>query len=60
MEDVFIEERYRKKIEIIPVKTLSDVLEYALKGKGKNGLLEKMKKITEIVPQGILKQPTTH
>lgn len=60
MEDVFIEERYRKKIEIIPVETLSDVLEHALIGKGKKGLLKKMRKITDIVPTGILQQPTTN
>lgn len=35
MEDVFIEERYQKEIEIIPVETLSDVLEHTLVGKGK-------------------------
>ncbi|OPY29629.1 MAG: Archaeal Lon protease [Methanobacterium sp. PtaU1.Bin242] len=60
MEDVFIEDRYKKKIEIIPVETLSDVLEHALVGKGKKGLLQKMRKITDIVPTGILKQPTTN
>ena len=60
MEDVFIEDRYRKKIEIIPVDTLSDVLEHALVGKGKKGLLKKMRKFTDIMPTGILQQPTTH
>jgi Lon-like ATP-dependent protease len=60
LEDVFIEDRYRQKIEIIPVDTLSDVLEHALIGKGKTGLLKKMRKITEIVPTGILQQPTTN
>jgi Lon-like ATP-dependent protease len=60
MEDVFIEERYQKEIEIIPVETLSDVLEHTLVGKGKKSLMEKMKKIADIVPQGILKQPATH
>ena len=60
MEDVFIEDRYKKKVKIIPVETLSDVLEHALIGKGKKGLLQKMRKITDIVPTGILKQPTTH
>ncbi len=59
MEDVFIEDRYKKKVKIIPVETLSDVLENALIGKGKKSLLKKMKKITDIVPTGIL-QPTTH
>ncbi len=60
MEDVFIEDRYKKKVKIIPVETLSDVLENALIGKGKKSLLKKMKKITDIVPTGILQQPTTH
>lgn len=60
MEDVFIEDRYRKKVEIIPVDTLSDVLEHALVGKGKKGLLKKMRKITDIMPTGILQQPTTN
>jgi Lon-like ATP-dependent protease len=60
MEDVLIEDRYRRKIEIIPVDTLSDVLEHALVGKGKKGLLQKMRKITDIMPTGILQNPTTH
>lgn len=60
MEDVFIEDSYRKKIEIIPVDNLSDVLEHALVGKGKKGLLQKMRKITDIVPTGILQNPTTN
>lgn len=58
MEDVFIEDRYKNKIKIIPVETISDVLEHALVGKGKKGLLQKMRKITDIVPTNIL-QPTT-
>lgn len=58
--DVLIEDRYRKKIEIIPVDTLSDVLEHALVGKGKKNLLQKMRKITDIVPTGILQKPTTN
>lgn len=60
MEDVLIEDRYRRKIEIIPVDTLSDVLEHALIGKGKKGLLQKMRKITDIVPTSILQKPTTN
>jgi Lon-like ATP-dependent protease len=60
MHDVLIEDRYKNKIEIIPVSTLSDVLEHALVGKGKKGLMDKMKKISDIVPTGILQNPTTH
>jgi Lon-like ATP-dependent protease len=59
MEDVFIEDRYKKKVKIIPVENMSDVLEHALIGKGKKSLLKKMRKITDIVPTGIL-NPTTH
>ena len=59
MEDVFIEDRYKKKVKIIPVENMSDVLEHALIGEGKKGLLKKMRKFTEIVPTGII-QPTTH
>jgi len=60
MNDVLIEERYKNKIEIIPVSTLSEVLEHALVGKGKKSLLDKMQKITNIVPGIGLKTPTTH
>ncbi len=47
-------------IEIVPVETLSDVLEHALVGKGKKSLLDKMQKITDIMPKGILQKPATH
>ena len=57
MDDVLIEERYKNKIEVIPVENMSDVLEHALIGNGKEGLIEKMKKITDIVPKGILQKP---
>lgn len=60
MNDVLIEERYKNKVEIIPVSTLSEVLEHALVGKGKKGLLDKMQKITNMVPDIGLKKPTTH
>lgn len=64
MDDVLIEERYKNKIEVIPVKNMSEVLEHALIGSGKDGLVTKMKKITDIVPKGILQKqpqkPVTH
>jgi Lon-like ATP-dependent protease len=63
MDDVLIEERYRDKIQIIPVKNMSEVLENALIGTGKDGLVTKMKKITNIVPTEIIPKtpkPTTH
>ncbi len=60
INDVMLEKRYEKEIEVIPVETLSDVLKHALMGKGKKGLVEKMQKIGQIVPSGIIKNPTTH
>lgn len=60
MEDVLIEERYRDKIEIVPIETLSEVLEHTLSGKGKKSLMDKMQKITDMVPHGILQKPATH
>jgi len=47
MKDVLLEDRYVGKIEIIPVDTLSDVLEHAFVGKKKEGLL---KKLAAVVP----------
>ncbi len=43
LNDVLIEEKYKGKIEIIPVETLNDVLENALVGEGKEELLRKLK-----------------
>jgi len=43
LNDVLIEDKYKGKIEIIPVETLSDVLENALVGEGKEELLRKLK-----------------
>jgi len=41
--DVLIEDRYKDKIKIIPVETLTDVLENALVGPGKEELLKKLR-----------------
>ena len=62
MADVLIEERYKDDIQIIPVKNMSEVLEHALLGTGKDGLVTKMRKITNIVPKVIPKtpKPTIH
>ncbi|KUK01402.1 MAG: Archaeal Lon protease [Methanobacteriaceae archaeon 41_258] len=60
MDDVMIEKKYEGRIEIIPVKSLGDVLEHALIGKGKESLIEKMQRISDIMPKGIIKNPTAH
>jgi len=45
MRDVLIEDEYKDKIEIIPVKTLVEVLEHALVGEEKRRLMEKLASI---------------
>lgn len=42
MKDVILEDRYKGKIEVIPVETLADVLEHALVGKDKVEFLKKL------------------
>jgi len=43
LNDVLIEDKYVKIIEVIPVETLSDVIENALTGAGKDELLKRLK-----------------
>ena len=43
LRDVFIEEKYKNKIEIIPVETLTEVIENALVGEGKQNLVKRLK-----------------
>jgi Lon-like ATP-dependent protease len=43
LNDVLIEDKYKTLIEIIPVETLTDVLQTALVGEGKEELLRKLK-----------------
>jgi Lon-like ATP-dependent protease len=57
MKDVFIEDYYKDKIEIIPVETLKDVLDHALVGSKKEGLL---KKLAIFVPKPSVRRPVPH
>jgi Lon-like ATP-dependent protease len=43
LNDVLIEDKYKDKIEVIPVETLTEVIENALVGEGKKELLRKLK-----------------
>ncbi len=43
LKDVLIEDKYRKDIEVVPVGTLTEVIETALTGEGKDALLKKLK-----------------
>lgn len=45
LNDVLIEEKYKTIVEIIPVETLTDVLQNALVGTGKEELLRKLKEM---------------
>ncbi|RLF47143.1 MAG: ATP-dependent protease LonB, partial [Thermoplasmata archaeon] len=45
--DVLIEENYKDKVEIVPVSTLKEVLEYALEGDGKEKLIKKLEALEE-------------
>jgi len=42
LKDVLLEDKYQGKIEIVPVDTLSEVLEVALVGPKKSGLISKL------------------
>ncbi|MBU0624571.1 MAG: ATP-dependent protease LonB, partial [Candidatus Thermoplasmatota archaeon] len=42
LKDVLLEDKYIGKIEVIPVRTLNDVLSHALVGARKEGLLKKL------------------
>ena len=53
LKDVFIEDRYRDKVQIIPVESIEEVLEHALVGKYKKTLMEKIKSFTVEAMRGI-------
>jgi Lon-like ATP-dependent protease len=42
LKDVLLDDKYIGKIEVIPVRTLNDVLTHALVGSRKEGLLKKL------------------
>ena len=45
LNDVLVEDKYKDKIEVIPVDTLTEVIENALEGPGKKELLKKLKEM---------------
>jgi len=45
LNDVLIEDKFKDKIEVIPVETLTDVIKEALTGPGKETLLQKLKEM---------------
>lgn len=55
LEDIVLPSEDRKKIKIIPVKSLSDVLDNALVYNGKNKLLVALKKLTKFNLPSVLK-----
>ncbi|AEH60640.1 peptidase S16, Lon-like protease [Methanosalsum zhilinae DSM 4017] len=66
--DVLIEEHYKDMVEIIPVSTITEVIEHSLVGKEKASIIKKLKKLThlqlnldipEVVPASINKMKNT-
>jgi Lon-like ATP-dependent protease len=58
MQDVFLEERWMSKVEVIAVDDLADVLKHALVGKKKEGLLNRL---TAYLPQNVAaERPAVH
>jgi Lon-like ATP-dependent protease len=43
MNDVFIEDKFKDQIEVIPVETITEVIDTALIGPGKDALLRKLR-----------------
>lgn len=66
MMDILIEDKYKDKIEIIPVETLPEVINKALIGSGKQELLKKLKAMKPLRVSGKIeleseeKLKTTH
>jgi Lon-like ATP-dependent protease len=54
VDDVLIEDRYRGMVEIIPVRTIEDVLSHALVTGQKEGFLARIKKMAIAAPAKIL------
>ncbi|HUK93056.1 MAG TPA: S16 family serine protease, partial [Methanomicrobiales archaeon] len=54
VDDVLIEDRYRSMVEIIPVKTIEDVLTHALVTGQKEGYLTRIKNMALSAPVKIL------
>ncbi|WP_135604866.1 ATP-dependent protease LonB [Methanococcoides sp. NM1] len=46
--DVLIEDNYKEMVEIIPVTTIAEVIEHSLIGEDKAGIVEKLRKLTEM------------
>ncbi|MCS3923272.1 ATP-dependent protease LonB [Methanosalsum natronophilum] len=46
--DVLIEDHYKELVEIIPVSTITEVIEHSLVGKEKTTIINKLKKVTHL------------
>ncbi|MGC9060906.1 MAG: ATP-dependent protease LonB [Thermoplasmata archaeon] len=57
LRDVLIDEKYKDKIEIVPVSTLGDVLKAALVGPKKESLLKKLMSYVSETPLSTITQP---
>ncbi len=56
MPDIILTEKEKQKIKVIPVSTLSDVLNNAFESKGKNKLLKDLEKIINLELPSVLRK----
>ncbi|MFP4654431.1 MAG: ATP-dependent protease LonB [Methanohalobium sp.] len=47
-DDVLIEERYKDQVEIIPVSTITEVIEHSLIGNKKRNIVDRLKKVSSV------------
>jgi len=57
VEDVILDPRYKGKVEIVSAETIEDVLEFALSGPKKEGLLEKVRRAAKSIPAPKVSKP---
>ncbi|RLG68860.1 MAG: hypothetical protein DRO11_08500 [Methanobacteriota archaeon] len=61
MDDVTLEEKILKKITIVPVETISEVLEHAMVWKDKDrSFLTKIKRLVQSLPETLPVRPDAH
>ena len=60
LRDVIMEKKYRKVIQVIPVDTLKDVLNYALVGSKKSGFNEKLARILPLGERSVVSPEIDH
>jgi len=59
MQDVLMDEKWEKKVEVLPVDSLDEVLQHALVGaEEKVSLVERLAKVIDTISKGTDTQPS--